>query len=158
MAGLARIAGHPIHPMLVSFPIALFTVALVCDIARIVSGTSTPYWTLAYYSIAGGLVGALLAALPGFVDYLSLTRSRVRRLGLWHMTANSGVVILFLINFYLRRPSGPAAAGGGGKALLLVLSSVGVGLLGLSFWLGGELVYIHGVGFDEATGGPRRKG
>ena len=157
MAALARIARHPIHPMLVSFPIALFVVAFLCDIARIVTGTTSPYWTLAYYSIGGGLVGALLAALPGFVDFLSLTRSEVRRLGLWHMLTNSGVVILFLINFYLRRPSGAAAAGGG-KALLVVLSSVGVALLGISGWLGGELVYVHRVGVDEGTRGPRTKG
>jgi uncharacterized membrane protein len=151
MAALARIARHPLHPMLVSFPIALFVVAFLSDIARMVTGTTSPYWTLAYYSIGGGLVGALLAALPGFVDYLSLTRSEVRRLGLWHMMTNSGVVILFLINFYLRRPSGGAAAGGS-KALLLILSTVGVALLGVAGWLGGELVYIHRVGVDE---GPR---
>ena len=150
----ARIAGHPVHPMLVSFPIALFVVALLCDLARIISGTSTPYWTLAYYSIGGGIVGALLAALPGFIDYLSLPNTRVRRVGLWHMTANSGVVILFVINFYLRRPAS-AAAGGGGKGLLLVLSSAGVVLLGVAGWLGGELVYVHGAGVDERTGGPR---
>ena len=154
MASSARIAGHPVHPMLVSFPIALFTVAFLCDIARIVSGSSTPYWTLAYYAIGGGLVGCLLASLPGFIDYLSVTGSRVRRLGLWHMATNSGVVILFLINFYLRRPSGAAAAGGG-RTLLFVLSSVGVVLLGVSGWLGGELVYVHRVGVSEGTNHPR---
>ena len=152
----ARIAGHPVHPMLVSFPIALFVVALLCDIARIISGTSTPYWTLAYYSIGGGLVGALLAAVPGFIDYLSLEHIRVRRLALWHMTANSGVVILFVLNFYLRRPSGAAAAGGG-KGLLLALSSAGVALLGIAGWLGGELVYVYRAGVHERTSGPRLK-
>ena len=157
MAVLARIARHPFHPMLVSFPIALFVVAFLCDITRIVTGTTSPYWTLAYYSIGGGLVGALLAALPGFVDYLSLVRPAVRRIALWHMITNSSVVILFLFNFYLRRPSGQAAAGGG-KVLLLALSSVGVVLLGIAGWLGGELVYIHGVGVDEETRGPRKKG
>jgi uncharacterized membrane protein len=150
MAGLARIARHPLHPMLVPFPIALFAVAFLCDIARIITGTSNPYWTLAYYSIGGGLVGALLAALPGFVDYLSLSRPEVRRLGLWHMTTNSAVVLLFLFNFYLRRPSGPAATGGS-KTLLLVLSSVGVALLGISGWLGGEMVYVHHAGVDDGT-------
>src|ERR1051325_8126041 len=121
--------------MLVSFPVALFVVALLCDIARTVSGTSTPYWTLAYYAIGGGLAGALLAAVPGFMDYLSLAHTRVRRVGLWHITANSGVVILFVINFYLRRPSG-AAAGGAGKGTLLLLSSAGVALLGIAGWFG----------------------
>ena len=148
MATLARISGHPVHPMLVSFPIALFVVAFLCDVARGLSGTSTPYWTLAYYSIGGGLVGALLAALPGFVDYLSLGRTKVRRLAWWHMMANAGVFVLFVINFYLRRPSGAAAAGGN-KTLLMALSSVGVALLGLSGWLGGELVYVHRVGVEE---------
>ena len=156
MAISARIARHPIHPMLVPFPVALFVVAFLCDLARIITGTTNPYWTLAYYSIGGGLVGALLAALPGFVDFLSLARSEVRRLGLWHLITNSAVVILFLVNFYLRRPSGSTAAGGG-KALLLVLSSVGVTLLAISGWLGGELVYVHRVGIDEGTRGTRTK-
>ena len=157
MATSARIAGHPLHPMLVSFPIALFVVALLCDVARGISGTSSPYWTLAYYSIGGGLVGALLAALPGFFDYASLARAEVRRLGRLHMIANAGVMVLFLINFYLRRPSGAAAAGGG-KAMLLVLSSVGVALMGVSGWLGGELVYVHRVGIVEEDRQDRMKG
>jgi uncharacterized membrane protein len=142
--------------MLVSFPIALFVVAFLCDVARMVTGTTSPYWMLAYYSIGGGLVGALLAALPGFVDYLSLARAEVRRLGLWHLLMNSAVVILFLINFYLRRPSGPIATGGG-KTLLLVLSSVGVALLGISGWLGGEMVYVHQAGVDQGSRGTGTK-
>src|SRR5687767_5174805 len=104
MGRLARIAKHPVHPMLVSFPIALFVVALICDIARSVTGASSPYWTLAYYSIGAGVASALLAALPGFIDYLSLVQPRVRRLGLRHMLINSAVVVLFTLNFYLRRP------------------------------------------------------
>ena len=158
MGRLARIAKHPVHPMLVSFPIALFVVALICDIGRLVTGSSTPYWTLAYYSIGAGLAGALLAALPGFVDYLSLVQLEVRRLGLRHMLINGAVVVLFTINFYLRRPSGMAAAGEG-KVLLLVLSAVGVALLVISGWLGAEMVYVHGVGVEksERDRGARRQ-
>jgi uncharacterized membrane protein len=63
---------------------------------------------------------------------------------------NSAVVILFLVNFYLRRPSGSTATGEG-KTLLLILSAVGVALLGISGWIGGELVYVHRVGVDEGT-------
>jgi uncharacterized membrane protein len=134
--------------MLVSFPIALFVVALICDVVRTVTGVSSPYWTLAYYSIGAGVAGALLAALPGFIDYLSLTPPQVRRLGLKHMLINSAVVVLFTINFYLRRPSG-AAAVGEREAVLLVLSSLGVALLAVSGWLGAEMVYVHGVGVQQ---------
>jgi uncharacterized membrane protein len=148
MARFARIAKHPVHPMLVSFPIALFIVALICDVVRAVAGVSSPYWTLAYYSIGAGVAGALLAAVPGFIDYLSLEPDQVRRLGLKHMLMNSVVVVLFVINFYLRRPSGAAAAGEN-QAVLLVLSLLGVALLGLSGWLGAEMVYVHGVGVQK---------
>ena len=153
MASRARVAGHPIHPMLVVFPSALFVVAFLCDLARLITGVSTPYSVLAYYSIAGGIVGALLAALPGFIDYLSLERPNLKRLGRLHMLTNSGVVLLFVINIYLRRPSGIA---GQSKALPMILSSVGIVLLGVSGWLGGEMVYVHGVGVEKTGEGGSR--
>lgn len=157
MGRLARIAKHPVHPMLVSFPIALFVVALICDIARLVTGSSNPYWTLAYYSIGAGLAGALLAALPGFIDYLSLVQPEIRRVGLRHMLINGAVVATFMINFYLRRPSGMAASGED-RVLLLVLSSVGVALLVISGWLGAEMVYVHGVGVKDERDRDMRSG
>ena len=90
---------------------------------------------------------ALLAALPGFVDYTSLRGSKVKSLGTWHMILNLTVVVLFAINFYLRTESGLDATGGS-TMIPFALSLIGVVLLGISGWLGGEMVYVHGVGVD----------
>jgi len=141
MKDVARIGNHPIHPMLVSFPIGLWIFSLVTDILYRWSGNGT--WALvAYYSMAGGIVGALLAAVPGFVDYLALKPSRVKDIALWHMFINVSAVILFSINLYLRTVT-PDVTGP------FILSIIGVLAILVSGWLGGQMVYVHGYGVDE---------
>jgi uncharacterized membrane protein len=132
--------------MLVVFPIGLFVVAFLCDIALITTGNSV-YGTVAYYTIAAGIIGALLAAVPGFIDYASLRGPRLRSIGTWHMILNLSVVVLFAINFYLRTQSGLELTGGS-TTIPATLSVIGVILLGISGWLGGEMVYVHGVGVE----------
>ena len=140
----AGIAGHPIHPMLVALPIGLWTFSLVCDLAR-VSGSSDPAWsTVAFYTMAGGIAGALLAALPGFVDLLSLP-PRPRKTAIAHMLINLTAVALYAVNLWLRW-SNPADLG-----LPFWLSLAGVGLLTVSGWLGGKMVYVWGVAVDPAA-------
>ncbi|HWC77509.1 MAG TPA: DUF2231 domain-containing protein, partial [Blastocatellia bacterium] len=85
MANLFRVAGHPVYPILFSFSIALFVAGVICDIASLVEKTRTPYWTLSWYAIGGGVAAGLLAAIPGFIDSLSLNQPEVRRLDLWHL-------------------------------------------------------------------------
>jgi uncharacterized membrane protein len=78
MASPASVAKHPLHPMLVAFPIGLWVFSLVCDIVRLFGGA--PVWsTLALYTIGGGIAGALLAAIPGFIDYLSIDEAEMKR-------------------------------------------------------------------------------
>lgn len=132
----ASIAGHPIHPMLVPLPIGLWVFSLVCDIAAFTGGDA-PWRTVAFYTMAGGLVGALAAALPGLVDLLSLPPGP-KRTAVVHMSINLTVVALFAVNLWLRVTD---RAG----TLTLALSVVGVGLLAVSGWLGGKMVYIHRV-------------
>jgi len=142
----ASVADHPVHPMLVVFPIGLFLTAFVFDI--LAAATGNPVWqTLAFYDIAAGVIGALLAALPGFVDYFTL-RGEPRRLGTWHMVLNLGVVVLFAVNWYLRTSAGQRWVGPGSRVPLL-LSLIGAVVLGVSGWLGGHLVYRHRVGVAE---------
>jgi uncharacterized membrane protein len=142
----ASIAEHPIHPMLVVFPIGLFLTALVFDI--LAAATGNPVWeTLAFYDIAAGVIGALAAALPGFVDYLGL-RGEPRRLGTWHMVLNLGVVALFAVNWYLRTDAGRQWLGAGSR-VPLALTIIGAVILGVSGWLGGHLVYVHRVGVSD---------
>jgi len=140
----ARIARHPIHPMLVPLPIGLWLFAFACD-ALFVFGSGASLWfTLAYYTLIGGLLGALLAAIPGFIDMLSLAGFR-KRIALAHMTINLVVVILQAVNVGLRI-EGASTAG-----LPFGLSIAAVVLLGVSGWLGGHMVYVYGVAVDEET-------
>jgi uncharacterized membrane protein len=150
MASPASVARHPIHPMLVVFPIGLWVFALVCDLVFAFGGG--PIWKdLAFYTIAGGIVGALLAAVPGLVDYRGLRSPRVRRTALTHMVLNVVVLALFALNLWLRTRLAIDSV------VPLVLSLIGVGLLGISGWLGGELVYVHGVGVEEPSGATGRR-
>src|SRR4029079_5220075 len=101
MASKASIAGHPIHPMLVGIPIGLFIFSLVADVAaRFGWGAAWPTGPL--YCMGGGLVGALLAAVFGLIDWLSMSEGRVKQVGLAHLAINLVVVTLYALNFALR--------------------------------------------------------
>jgi uncharacterized membrane protein len=137
----ANIAGHPIHPMLVPIPIGLWIFSLVCDLIH-ASGSANPAWsTVALYTMGGGIVGALLAALPGLVDLVSLPAGP-RGTALAHMGINLTVVALYVINFWLRMGA-PDKPGN-----LVWLSLVSVLLLAVSGWLGGKMVFEHGIGVN----------
>ena len=137
----ASIAKHPIHPMLVTIPIGLWIFSLVADVVR-VSGASDPVWAvLALYTMVGGIAGALLAAVPGFVDLLSL-QPGPRKTALTHMAINLTVVTLYVVNAGMRW-SNPADL-----EVPFWLSVASVALLAISGWLGGKMVYEHGVAVD----------
>ena len=144
----AHVGKHPVHPMLVVLPIGLWIAALAFDI--LYAATANPVWrTLAFWNIAAGIIGALLAAVPGFVDYLALD-GRARRIATYHMLLNLGAVALFAVNWYLRtRVSADSR-------WPLALSVIGVVGVMISGWLGGELVYRERVGVDEPARGNER--
>jgi uncharacterized membrane protein len=131
----ASIAGHPIHPMLVAIPIGLWIFSLVSDLVQLFGAAGENWKTVALYTLAGGIAGALLAAVPGFVDMLSLTPP-IRRTALIHMGINLSVVALYAVNLWLRLQG----------STLVWLSVLGLGLLVVSGWLGGKMVFEHGVG------------
>jgi uncharacterized membrane protein len=144
----ASIAGHPIHPMLVPIPIGLWIFSLVCDLFHAGGSANAAWSTVALYTMGGGIIGALLAALPGLVDLLSLPAGP-RKTALAHMTINLVVVALYAVNFWLRLSS-PEKAGS-----LMWLSLLAIGLLVISGWLGGKMVYVHGIAVDTPDS-PRR--
>ena len=139
----ARLFKHPIHPMLIPLPIGLWIFSLVCDLVYRFLSDSLIWDDVAFYTMAGGIVGALLAALPGFIDFLSLQDPTVRRVAFTHMLVNLTTVALYAVNLWLRTISPP------GAGTPLILSILGVLLLGVAGWLGGELVFRHGVAVEQ---------
>lgn len=144
MASPASFKGHPIHPMLIPFPIALWVFSLVADVIYLWRGN--PVWRdwVAFYSLLAGIIGAIAAAVPGFIDWLSLTDRAVVKIANWHARLNVIALIVFAISFYLRTTSGTNLVNGS-YTIPLVLSVLGVVLITISGWLGGEMVFKHGV-------------
>ena len=145
----ASVARHPIHPMLVPIPIGLWLFSLVADLIH-AGGSTNPAWTtVAFYCMGGGIVGALAAAVPGLIDLLSLPPGP-RSTAIKHMAINLTVVVLYAVNFWLRMP----APENPGK--LVWLSLIAIGLLTISGWLGGKMVYEHGIAVDTPPDTLRR--
>jgi uncharacterized membrane protein len=127
--------------MLVPVPIGLWLFSFVCDLLFVFGSGVSVWYTLAFYTMIGGLVGAALAAIPGFIDMLSLSGSR-KRIALLHMTINLFVVALYAFNIGLRIDEA------GQSTLPVILSAAAVALLGVSGWLGGHMVYVYRVAVD----------
>ena len=140
----AKIAGHPIHPMLVPFPIAFFVGTFACDL--MFRHTADIFWfTATEWLLGAGVVIALLAALAGLTDLLGDQRIRALTVAWWHFLGNLLAVLLSLFNWYRRMDLGPPAVGAGG----LVLSLVVVLILLVAGWLGWEMVYRKRVGIAD---------
>lgn len=139
----ASIAGHPIHPMLVPIAIGGFVLSFAFDLMCMVKGNVAPWPTLALYTMCGGILGALAAAVPGLVDLLSLPPGPIKKTALTHMGINLTVVALYVVNFYLRY-NDPQNLN-----IPILLSFVGIGLLLVSGWLGGKMVFEAGVGVSS---------
>jgi uncharacterized membrane protein len=147
MRSRATLRNHPIHPMLVVFPIALWSFSLLCDIIYHF-GSHNLFWKgIAFFSILCGIVGALAAAIPGFIDYLAIRDPQAKRVAMIHMILNLIIVVLFIFNLGMRfsAPADPDQ-----QLFATILSVVGVLLMAVSGWLGGSLVYIHHVGVETA--------
>lgn len=140
----ASIAGHPIHAMLITIPVGLFIFSLVCDVVSTQSAEPATWALVAFYTMVGGLVGALAAAIPGLIDLLSLQDPGIRKTAITHMSINLVVVALYAINIWLRMKSGTNVGAP------VVLSVIAVAMLAVSGWLGGKMVHLAGVGVDVA--------
>ena len=143
MSSPASFKGHPLHPILVPLPIGLWIFSIVSDLI-FKFGSGGPVWNdVAFYTLAGGIVGALIAALPGLVDLLSIQNPKSKSIGIYHMVINLVAVGLYCVNFWLRLHRAP------GDNLPIMLSVIGVVFIMISGWLGGELVYVRGVAVQQ---------
>jgi uncharacterized membrane protein len=140
----AQIAGHPIHPMLIPFPIACFVLAFVSDLAF--WKTAHEFWaTASLWLIGVGLIVAALAAVMGLIDVLGDTQIRALNDAWLHAGGNVVVVLIELYNWFSRYSAGTAAVVPKG----LVLSLIVVLLLLFTGWKGWEMVYRHHVGVSD---------
>ena len=135
--------GHPIHPILVTVPIGAWLASLVFDIAsHVVDDGAETYSDGAELLIAVGVIGAVLAAIWGLIDYLRIERGTPAfKVGTTHLLINDVVIVLFVISWIIRRNADDEATNAG----LILLSIVALALLSVSGWLGGKLAYRYGV-------------
>ena len=144
----ASIFKHPIHPMLIVFPIGLWIFSLACDLIRLTGASGDAWSTVVFFSMVGGFIGAPCAAVPGFIDLLFYKGGAppVKKIALTHMAINLTAVVLYAINIWLRA-NGPTSMNASMSAPVL-LSIIGVALLFVSGWLGGQMVHVYGVGVE----------
>jgi uncharacterized membrane protein len=146
MESKAKLLGHPIHPMLIVFPLGLLATSVAFDIVGLVTNDAT-WFGISFWLIAAGIIGGLLAAVFGLVDWWAIPpRTRAKTIGLWHGLTNVVVVVLFLVSWFWRRPAPTQPAMGA-----LALSFIAVVMALVAGWLGGELVDRLGVGVDPGA-------
>jgi uncharacterized membrane protein len=146
MESRVKLLGHPIHPMLIVLPLGLFIGAVVFDAVYLWRGNPT-FAAIGYWNIAAGIIGGLLAAVFGLIDWLAIPAgTRAKRIGLLHGVSNVIVVALFAFAWWMRSAAPDAPSGGifAIEVLALLLGSV-------AGWLGGELVDRLGVGVDDGA-------
>ena len=146
MESKVKAFGHPIHPMLIVFPLGLLATSLIFDIIHWITGNGF-FSVVAFWMITVGVIGGLLAAIFGLIDWLAIPAgTRAKTIGLWHGVGNVVIVLLFIVSWLIRlnAQSNP-------NVFAYILSIVGVVLALFTGWLGGELVDRLGVGVDEGA-------
>ena len=146
MESKARFLGHSIHPILIVFPLGLLATAVVFDIIYLIWG-NRDMASVAYWMMAAGIVGGLIAAPFGLIDWLAIpSGTRAKTIGMLHGISNFVAILLFAGSWWLRHdiPDHP-------EMMASILSFLGAGMAGLGGWLGGELVERLGVGVHEGA-------
>ena len=146
MESRAKFLGHAIHPILIVFPLGLLATGVVFDVIYLIWG-NPEMANVAYWMFAVGIVGGLIAAPFGLIDWLAIpSGTRAKTIGAMHGLSNVVALLLFASSWWFRNdlPERP-------ETLASILSFLGAGVAGLGGWLGGELVERLGVGVDEGA-------
>jgi uncharacterized membrane protein len=150
MESRAKAIGHPIHQMLIPFPLGLLGTAVVFDIVYLVWGNPTMLM-VSYWMMIAGIIGGLAAAPFGLIDWLAIpSDTRAKRVGALHGLGNVIMLMLFAGSWYLRYTSTDFLAHQP-TTLALALSLMGFVLSAITGWLGGELVDRLSVGIDDGA-------
>ena len=142
----AKLFGHPIHPVLIVFPLGLLATAVAFDIVGLVQREAS-WFGISYWMIAAGIIGGLLAAVFGLIDWIGIpSGTRAKTIGLLHGGTNVVVVLLFIASWFMRGGATNTPSNGA-----LTLSFIAAILALVGGWLGGELVDRLGIGVDEGA-------
>jgi uncharacterized membrane protein len=145
MESKVKLFGHPVHPMLVVFPLGLLSTAVLFDVLYLATGNGD-LAIVSFWAMAVGIVGGLLAAVFGLWDWLAIPRdTRAKRIGLWHGGGNVAIVGLFAMSWIIRLGN-PAYLP---NLVPLVIGVLAVAMALVTAWLGAELVYRLRVAVDD---------
>lgn len=140
-----KLLGHPVHPMLIVYPLGLLSAAVVFDVLYAITG-NPDLATFAFWALLAGLVGGLAAAIFGLIDWLAIPKgTRARRVGALHGGGNVLVVGLFALSFLARLDGAQYLP----DMIPLIFGMLGAAIALVTAWLGGELVYRLRVAVDE---------
>jgi len=143
MKSRAHFKSHPIHPILVNFPIAFFVGTLLFDLLGVILGRPDFYY-ISYYLNMAGIAFGLLAAVPGLIDFITVVppKSSGKKRAAQHGVTNVLMLIAFAIAFYLKRATGISIY------IIIGIEVIGNILLGIAGWMGGTLVFRNQIGVD----------
>jgi nitrite reductase/ring-hydroxylating ferredoxin subunit/uncharacterized membrane protein len=144
MKSKAHFKSHPLHPILVAFPIAFFIGAPVFDLLSVINDNNS-FWQTGYYLSIAGIIGAIIAAVPGAIDYFFTVppKSSAKKRATQHALINLSNVALFAFAVYYRRTTGADTT------IVLAIELTGVVLLSIAGWMGGTLVHRNQIGIDH---------
>ena len=144
MKSKASIKSHPIHPILVSLPIAFFIGAFVFDVLSLITGNHS-FWQTGYYSAIAGIIGAILAAVPGAIDYFFTVppKSSAKKRATKHALINVVNLVLFIVIVFYRQKENA------NTSIVIIAEAIGVILLSIAGWMGGTLVHRNQIGIDH---------
>jgi uncharacterized membrane protein/nitrite reductase/ring-hydroxylating ferredoxin subunit len=147
MRSRALIKSHPIHPILIAFPIAFFVGTLIFDILGIIYNNDI-FYAVSFYMQIAGIIGGLLAAIPGAIDYFKTVppNSSAKKRATKHALLNITIIVLFLAAWLLKGDDV-------NPYIILILEIIAIILLGIAGWLGGTLVYRNQIGVDPRYAG-----
>ena len=134
MESRLRVAGQGVQPILVMFPLGLFAMAVIFDVADLLGGPGI-LGALAYWNVVAGLIGGVLAALAGAIDLIFVSRPEAKRIGVLRVLLNMAVLILFAVVLMIRIGMHDRQAGVG----LLLVELLALAIAGFGAWFGGEL-------------------
>jgi len=138
------LAGHPVHPQVIGFPVGLIPFSSVMDVMYLASGKES-HADAAYYSLVGGYVGGLVSAVTGAADYLTISPGGpMKRMANTHAILNIGMMAVETLNIAVRGRKR-------GGLLPTLLGLIGTAGIVISQWYGGELVYKYGMRVEPAT-------